>query len=100
MSDQKTIGDYDVGFGKPPKAHQFKPGESGSPKGRPRKTKSEQTDVTAILGEPLTVTTAGTTQKMSPFEISVRQLVKRALNKHDLKAIPALSSPGHSIRAG
>jgi Family of unknown function (DUF5681) len=87
MSDQKITGDYEVGFAKPPKAYQFKRGQSGNAKGRPKKTKSGQTDVAGILGEPLTVTTAGTTQKMSPFEIGVRQLVKRALNKHDLKAI-------------
>jgi hypothetical protein len=27
---------YDVGRGKPPKAGQFKPGQSGNPKGRPK----------------------------------------------------------------
>jgi hypothetical protein len=27
---------YTVGFGKPPKASQFKPGRSGNPKGRPK----------------------------------------------------------------
>ena len=87
MSDQKSTRDYEVGFGKPPKAYQFKRGQSGNPKGRPKKAKSGQTDVAGILGEPLTVTTGGATQRMSPFEIGVRQLVKRAHNKHDLKAI-------------
>jgi hypothetical protein len=86
MSDKKTTGGHEVGYGKPPKAYQFKRGQSGNPTARPKKTKSGQTDVAAILSEPLTVTTAGTSQKMSPFEISVRQLVKRAL-KRDLKAI-------------
>ncbi|MGA8155289.1 MAG: DUF5681 domain-containing protein [Rhodoplanes sp.] len=27
---------YTIGFGKPPKASQFKPGQSGNPKGRPK----------------------------------------------------------------
>src|SRR5438094_9837788 len=27
----------DVGYGKPPKQHQWKPGQSGNPRGRPRK---------------------------------------------------------------
>lgn len=31
---------YDVGYEKPPKAHQFKPGQSGNPKGRPKKPPS------------------------------------------------------------
>jgi len=28
---------YEVGYGKPPKSGQFKPGRSGNPKGRPRR---------------------------------------------------------------
>lgn len=34
---KKNGGDYDVGYGKPPKEHQFKPGETGNAKGRPPK---------------------------------------------------------------
>ena len=89
MSDEKITGDYEVGFGKPPKHGQFKRGQSGNPKGRPKEAKPGPTDVAAILGEPLMVTTAGTTRRMSAFEVGVRQLVKRALNKNDLKAVLA-----------
>ena len=35
MSNDKK--DYDVGYGKPPKQHQFKKGQSGNPAGRPKK---------------------------------------------------------------
>lgn len=34
-----THDDYEVGYKKPPKATQFKKGESGNPKGRPKKTR-------------------------------------------------------------
>jgi len=87
MSTQKTTGDYKIGKGRPPEDTRWKPGQSGNPKGRPKAAKCEPTDVVAILGEPLTVKTAGTTQRMSPFEVGVRQLAKRALSKNDLKAI-------------
>jgi hypothetical protein len=35
---KKKDPDYTVGYGKPPKHSQFKPGKSGNPKGRPKKT--------------------------------------------------------------
>ena len=87
MTHKNDTGDYEVGYGKPPKRSQFKRGQSGNPTGRSKGVTSGQTDIAEILGEPLTVTTAGTTRRMSAFEIGVRQLVKRALNKNGLKAI-------------
>ena len=35
-------GDGGVGYGKPPREHQFAPGQSGNPKGRPRGSKTSQ----------------------------------------------------------
>ena len=34
--------DSDVGYGRPPKASQFKPGQSGNPNGRPRGAKTRR----------------------------------------------------------
>ncbi len=34
--------EYKVGYGKPPKEHQFQPGQSGNPGGRPRKIKEAE----------------------------------------------------------
>ncbi len=80
-------GDYDVGYGKPPKQHQFPKGTSGNPAGAPSKQKREQVDVAAVLIEPLAVKNAGIRQKMPPFEVGVRQLVVRALKHKNLPAI-------------
>ncbi len=77
--------DYDVGYGKPPKAHQFQKGTSGNPAGAPSKRK--RVDVAAILNEPLAVKASGVHRKMPAFEVSVRQLVERGLNQKDLNAI-------------
>ena len=38
MSDDKTLDDYEVGYGKPPKNTQFRKGVSGNPRGRPKKS--------------------------------------------------------------
>jgi len=34
---------YEVGYAKPPKAHQWKPGESGNPLGRPKGSRNKPT---------------------------------------------------------
>ncbi len=84
---QKPSGEYEVGRGKPPKEHQFKPGQSGNPAGAPPKRKRKGIDVAAVLNEPLTVKNSGVRQKMPPFEVSVRRLVERGLKQKDLNAI-------------
>lgn len=37
------MDDYEIGYCKPPRKYQFKPGQSGNPKGRPRKPKDPLT---------------------------------------------------------
>ena len=78
--------DEKVGYGKPPKASQFKPGESGNPKGRPPNKKREPVDVIALLDGEVKVRVKGREKTMPAFEASLRQLVKRAMNR-DMRAI-------------
>lgn len=42
MSKPGKMGEYTVGFGKPPEQHRFKKGQSGNPKGRPKKAAKEE----------------------------------------------------------
>jgi hypothetical protein len=46
-------GDYKVGPGRPPKEYQFKPGQSGNPKGARRKPRSLVPDLKALLERAL-----------------------------------------------
>ncbi|MBA3512328.1 DUF5681 domain-containing protein [Sphingomonas sp.] len=48
-------GDYEVGYGKPPKQYQFKPGQSGNPKGREKGSRGLKTDLTAELEARMTI---------------------------------------------
>jgi Family of unknown function (DUF5681) len=48
--------EYKVGPGRPPKEHQFKPGQSGNPKGAKRKPKAMAPDLKAALEQALSKT--------------------------------------------
>ena len=48
--------EYKVGPGRPPKEHQFKPGQSGNPKGATRKPKAMAPDLKAALEQALSKT--------------------------------------------
>jgi hypothetical protein len=78
-----------VGYGRPPKQHQFKKGQSGNPRGRPkksgRKPKPGEIDIAGILNGERTIRTAQGEQKMSGFEILCRAEVMYAL-KGDVRA--------------
>ena len=83
---KKPTGDNEVGYGNPPKEHQFKPGQSGNIKGRPKCKKSGLTDVSGLLNEPVKVKAGGKVREMGPFEAGLRKRAKRAVDK-DLPAI-------------
>lgn len=53
--DDGTPDDYEVGYRKPPKAHQFKPGQSGNPKGREKGSRGLKTDLKAELEARMTI---------------------------------------------
>jgi len=42
-----------VGYGRPPQEHQFRPGTSGNPRGRPRGAKNESTILREILSRKI-----------------------------------------------
>ncbi len=76
MTKQKN---YEVGYGKPPKKHQFPKGKSGNPRGRPRRKKElGSLDISPLLDEAVTVTIRGQKRKITTFEANVRQLANNA----------------------
>ena len=77
----------EVGYGRPPRHAQFKPGQSGNPGGRPKRQGKVVVDLEAILDETVTVTKDGKPCKMSKKEIALRKILKKAIDNDDLKSI-------------
>jgi hypothetical protein len=69
--------DYEVGYGKPPKDHQFQPGQSGNPGGRKPGSRGLKTDLNAELSSTLTITInkqpiSGTKQRLMLKSLATR----------------------------
>src|SRR6266436_31327 len=80
-----------VGYGRPPKATQFKRGKSGNPKGRPKGSRNLATDLAAELGEPITVREDGRHRRVSKQRALIKSLMAKSL-QGDVRAAAALLS--------
>jgi hypothetical protein len=72
-----------VGYRRPPRHSQFKKGQSGNPKGRPKR---KAVDIGEILGDQVPIRQGDKIRKMSAFEAATRKLVGGAIRKRDLAA--------------
>lgn len=80
-------GDYEIGYGRPPKHTRFRKGQSGNPRGRPPTRGAVKIDLNAILNKPVTVIQDGEARHMPPKEVALRKILKKALTKRDLRSI-------------
>jgi hypothetical protein len=69
---------YEVGFGKPPKATQFVKGQSGNPNGRPKGSFNLSTLLEKALQERVVVQEHGQKRSISKLEVMVKQVVNKA----------------------
>jgi hypothetical protein len=69
----------EVGYGKPPRQHQFAPGRSGNPKGRPKGSKNESTIFRAILGRKIAARSGSRARKIMVLEGIILRLVDDSL---------------------
>jgi Family of unknown function (DUF5681) len=76
---------YDTGYGKPPRQHQFRPGQSGNPKGRRKGAKNTATLLREILDRKIEVRTGSTIRKISVREAMLTRFAESAL-KGDTKS--------------
>jgi hypothetical protein len=88
-SPRRQSRNYEVGWGRPPQATRWRPGQSGNPKGRPKGTKRLATILNEAMQQRLEIQEKGRTRRISVWEAVVRTLRNNAL-KGDFKAIAFL----------
>jgi hypothetical protein len=79
----RAAPDYEVGYGRPPKRGQFKPGKSGNSKGRPKGSKNLQDMIDAELNKTVVVNENGKRQSASKREVVAKRLINKALEGQD-----------------
>jgi hypothetical protein len=90
MTKDKTP-DHAVGYGKPPKSGQFKKGQSGNPRGRPKGSLDYKSYVKKMLSTRVTVTEDGKRKRVSSLQATLMRLCEKSL-KGDMRAIEKVLS--------
>ena len=81
--------DGDTGYKRPPKAHQFKAGQTGNPRGRPKGTRNLSTDLAEISSRRVSVRENGKERRISRQEAMLLSLYNKALHG-DVKAATSI----------
>jgi hypothetical protein len=77
--------DYEIGYGKPPKEHQFPPGQSGNKKGRPKEAKSLKNELEEELHEKIPIKEGGKQKSVSKLRAMLKAQMAKAV-QGDTKA--------------
>src|SRR5262245_17518328 len=85
-ASRRGAGDYLVGYGKPPVATRFKPGQSGNPRGRPKGHRNFRTVVDEMLNERVTIREGDRRRVVTKREALIRSHINNAL-RGDWKAV-------------
>jgi len=93
MPDRKgsKLSKFEVGYGRPPKATQFRAGKSGNPRGRPKGTRSVGAVLRDVIRQRIAVTENGRTRRILVLEVVLRRLANDAM-RNDPKALKLLLS--------
>jgi hypothetical protein len=82
--------DYEVGYGKPPKHRQFKKGQSGNPRGRPKGVLNMAAVLERMLRKKVNIRENSKNKVMTKLEAAVNQLINKAATGN-LRAVHLLT---------
>lgn len=85
--------DEAVGYKRPPRKHQFKPGQSGNPRGRSKGARGLKTILKKELSGRVRITENGKTRSISKMELLIKRLVEKG-GKGDFKSLAKLIDLG------
>jgi hypothetical protein len=77
--------DDQVGYKRPPKKHQFKEGQSGNPRGRPKGARSSNKILQQFIHEQITLVVKGERRRMTRYEYLINTIYVGAI-KGDAKS--------------
>jgi hypothetical protein len=90
-----TNNNNEVGYGNPPKKTQFKKGQSGNPRGRPKGHPNLATVLEKALHEKVIINENGRRRVVTKLEAAAKQLVNKAA-AGDLRALQQLAALARS----
>ena len=98
MTKDVVESTYMVGHGKPPAHSQFKPGQSGNPKGRPRGSIGFRQALVAAINERVVISENGRKIRRSKGQIAAIQIANKAA-KGEYRAIELLAKHTDTLGA-
>ena len=90
---------YDVGYAKPPAEHQFKAGNSGNPRGRPKGARGFKNLVEEALSAKVTLNEKGQRRQVSVAAATLKRLIQKAVVDGDQRAIDRVLNLAQLIEA-
>ena len=94
QKSEKGPNGYAVGYGRPPREHQFKMGNNANPRGRKKGSRNRTLVIQEILFDPVSVREGDEVKKMPVLEAIVRQTCHKAL-KGDHKSALTIIGLAH-----
>jgi hypothetical protein len=81
MTKDNNGDDFEVGYKKPPKHSQFKPGQSGNRKGKPKKNTTLQEEVNDIFMTQVPVMKNNKKAYVTKRQLMLEQIINGGINK-------------------